>query len=63
MYKGIAWSCLLFGSLVFWSSYQIVPLQQTETEIISVLLFGIMGAVIAGMGLFGLWEIRKKSAN
>ena len=63
MYKGIAWSCLLFGSLVFWLSYQIVPLQQTETEIISVLLFGIMGAVIAGMGLFGLWEIRKKSTN
>jgi len=26
-------------------------------------LFGLMGAVIAVMGLFGLWEIRKKSAN
>ena len=60
MYKGIAWSCLLFGLLVFWFSYQIVPLQQTETEIISVLLFGIMGAITAGMGLFGLWECRQK---
>ena len=32
MYKGIAWSCLLFGSLVFWLSYQIVPLSRQKLK-------------------------------
>jgi len=63
IYRGVSWSCILFGLFLFWSSYQIVPFQQTAPEIISVLLFGLMGAVIAVMGLFGLWEIRKKSGN
>ena len=48
IYRGVSWSCILFGLFLFWSSYQIVPFQQTAPEIISVLLFGLMGAVIAG---------------
>ena len=60
IYRSVSWSCILFGLFLFWSSYQIVPFQQTAPEIISVLLFGLMGAVIAVMGLFGLWEIKKK---
>ena len=63
VYRGLSWSCLLFGLFLFWSSCEIVRYQQTAGEIIAMLLFGMMGAVMAVMGLFGLWEIRKKSAN
>ena len=60
VYKGLSWSCILFGLSVFWLSYEIVRFQQTAPEIISVILFGLIGAVMAVMGLFGVWEIRKK---
>ena len=60
VYRGLSWSCLLFGLLVFWLYYEIVGFQQKAPEFISVILFGLIGAVMAVMGLFGLWEIRKK---
>ena len=35
VYKGLSWSCFLFGLSVFWLSYEIVRFQQTAPEIIS----------------------------
>ena len=43
VYKGLSWSCFLFGLSVFWLSYEIVRFQQTAPEIISVILFGLIG--------------------
>lgn len=60
MYKGIAWACLLFGLILFGSSYELVKYQQTVGEIVSMIMVGIMGSVMFGMGLFGLWECRQK---
>ena len=63
IYRGLSWSCLLFGLFLFWSSWEIVRFQQTAGDIIAMLFLGTMGAVIALMGLFGLWECRQKSSN
>lgn len=60
IYRGLAWSCLLFGLFLFWSAWEIVRFQQTAGEIISMLFLGMMGAVIAVMGVFGLWECWQK---
>lgn len=60
MYRGLSWSCLLFGLFLFLSAWEIVRFQQSAGEIIAMLFLGMMGAVIAGMGLFGLWECWRK---
>jgi len=60
MYKGISWSCFLFGLILFGSSYELIKYQQTVGEIISMFMVGVMGSVMLGMGLFGLWECRQK---
>ena len=60
IYRGLSWSCLLFGLFLFWSSWEIVRFQQTAGDIIAMLFLGMMGAVIAVMGAFGLWECRRK---
>ena len=60
MYKGISWSCILFGLILFGSSYELVKYQQTVGEIIAMFMVGVMGSVMLGMGLFGLWECRQK---
>lgn len=60
IYRGLSCSCLLFGLFLFWSSWEIVRFQQTAGDIIAMLFLGMMGAVIAVMGVFGLWECRQK---
>ena len=60
IYRGLSWSCLLFGLFLFFSAWEIVRFQQTAGEIIAMLFLGMMGAVIAGMGAFGLWECWRK---
>lgn len=63
IYRGLSWSCLLFGLFLFWSSWEIVRFQVTAGEIVAMLFLGMIGAVMAVMGLFGLWECRQKSSN
>ncbi len=63
IYRGLSWSCLLFGLFLFWSSWEIVRFQQTSGEIIAMLFVGMMGAVLGVMGLFGLWECWQKRGN
>lgn len=63
IYRGLSWSCLLFGLFLFWSSWEIVRFQQTAGEIIAMLFVGIMGAVLGVMGVFGLWECWQKRGN
>ena len=60
IYRGLSWSCLLFGLFLFFSAWEIVRFQQTAGEIIAMLFLGMMGAVIAGLGVFGLWECWRK---
>lgn len=60
IYRGVSWSMVLFGSVLFWSALEIVRHQQTAGEIIAMLFLGMMGAVMGSMGLFGLWECWQK---
>lgn len=60
MYKGISLSMVFFGSVLFWSAFEIVRFQQSAGEIIAMLFLGMMGAVMGTMGLFGLWECWQK---
>lgn len=60
MYRGISWMCILFGLFLFWSAYEIVRYQTTASEIIAVIFLGMIGASMAGLGLFGMYEILGK---
>mgnify|MGYP005994086031 CR=1 FL=1 len=60
IYRGLSWSCLLFGLFLFWTSWEIVRFQQTAGDIIAMLFLGMIGASIIGLGLLGLWECRRK---
>ena len=60
MYKGLSWSCVLFGSILFASSYELVKYQSNAAEIIAMILVGVMGSVMFGLGTFGLWECWRK---
>ena len=62
IYKGISWACILFGLILFGSSYELLKYQQTAGEIVAMIMIGIMGSVVIVMGLFGLWELRRKKA-
>ena len=62
IYKGISWACILFGLILFGSSYELLKYQQTIGEIVAMIMVGIMGSVVIVMGLFGLWELRRKKA-
>tara|TARA_B100000212_G_scaffold305487_1_gene253521 strand:- start:33 stop:224 length:192 start_codon:yes stop_codon:yes gene_type:complete len=62
IYKGISWACILFGLIMFGSSYELLKYQQTAGEIVAMIMVGIMGSVVIVMGLFGLWELRRKKA-
>lgn len=62
IYKGISWACILFGLILFGSSYELIKYQQTVGEIVAMIMVGIMGSVVIVMGLFGLWELRRKKA-
>ena len=62
IYKGISWACILFGLIMFGSSYELLKYQQTAGEIVAMIMVGIMGSVVIIMGLFGLWELRRKKA-
>tara|TARA_B100000085_G_scaffold223106_1_gene208272 strand:+ start:97 stop:288 length:192 start_codon:yes stop_codon:yes gene_type:complete len=62
IYKGISWACILFGLILFGSSYELLKYQQTVGEIVAMIMVGIMGSVVIVMGLFGLWELRRKKA-
>mgnify|MGYP003131534682 FL=1 len=62
IYKGISWACILFGLILFGSSYELLKYQQTAGEIVAMIMVGIMGSVVIVMGLFGLWELRRKKA-
>ena len=62
IYKGISWACILFGLIMFGSSYELLKYQQTAGEIVAMIMVGVMGSVIIVMGLFGLWELRRKKA-
>ena len=62
IYKGISWACILFGLILFGSSYELLKYQQTAGEIVAMIMVGVMGSVIIVMGLFGLWELRRKKA-
>jgi len=60
MYKGLSWSCVLFGSILFVSSYELVKYQANAAEIIAMILVGVMGSVLFGLGIFGLYELWQK---
>mgnify|MGYP001181234711 FL=1 len=60
MYKGMSWSCILFGSVLFWSSYELVKYQSSAGEIIAMIFVGVMGSVMFGLGIFGLYELWQK---
>jgi len=60
VYKAMSWSCLLFGLFLFLSAWEIVRFQQSASEIIAMLIIGMMGAVVSAFGLFGLWECWRK---
>ena len=60
MYKGLSWSCILFGSILFVSSYELVKYQANAAEIIAMILVGVMGSVLFGLGIFGLYELWQK---
>ena len=60
MYKGLSWSCILFGSILFASSYELVKYQSNAAEIIAMILVGVMGSVMFGLGALGLWECWRK---
>ena len=62
IYKGISWACILFGLIMFGSSYELLKYQQTAGEIVAMIMVGVMGSVVIVMGLFGLWELRRKKA-
>ena len=62
IYKGISWACILFGLILFGSSYELLKYQQTVGEIVAMIMVGAMGSVVIVMGLFGLWELRRKKA-
>ena len=62
IYKGISWACILFSLILFGSSYELIKYQQTVGEIVAMIMVGIMGSVVIVMGLFGLWELRRKKA-
>lgn len=62
IYKGISWACILFGLILFGSSYELLKYQQTVGEIVAMIMVGVMGSVVIVMGLFGLWELRRKKA-
>tara|TARA_R100000700_G_scaffold26046_1_gene32862 strand:+ start:3115 stop:3306 length:192 start_codon:yes stop_codon:yes gene_type:complete len=62
IYKGISWACILFGLILFGSSYELLKYQQNAGEIVAMIMVGVMGSVIIVMGLFGLWELRRKKA-
>ena len=60
IYTGLSWSCILFGSVLFWSSYELVKYQSNAGEIIAMIFVGVMGSVMFGLGAFGLWECWRK---
>lgn len=60
MYRGLSWSCLLFGLILFVSAYELVRFQQSAGEILSMILVGVMGSLLFGLGVFGLWELWQK---
>jgi hypothetical protein len=60
MYKGMSWTCILFGLILFVSAYELVRYQQSSGEIVSMILVGVMGSVMFGLGVFGLWELWRK---
>lgn len=62
IYKGISWACILFGLILFGSSYELLKYQQTAGEIVAMIMVGVMGSIVIVMGLFGLWELRRKKA-
>jgi len=63
MYRVMSWGCLLFGLFLFLSAWEIVRFQQSASEIIAMLIIGMMGAVVGFFGLFGLWECWRKKMN
>ena len=60
IYKGLSWSCILFGSVLFWSSYELVKYQSNAGEIIAMIFVGVMGSVMFGLCVFVLWECWRK---
>lgn len=63
MYRTMSWGCILFGLFLFVSAYEIVRFQQSASEIIAMLIIGLMGAVVGVFGLFGLWECWQKRSD
>lgn len=60
MYCGLSWACVLVGLILFVSAYELVRFQQSAGEILSMILVGVMGSLLFGLGVFGLWECWKK---
>ena len=60
MYRGISWACVLVGLILFVSAYELVRFQQSAGEILSMILVGVMGSLLFGLGVFGLWELWQK---
>ena len=42
IYKGISWACILFGLILFGSSYELLKYQQTVGEIVAMIMVGQM---------------------
>lgn len=60
MYRGMSWACVLVGLILFVSAYELVRFQQSAGEILSMILVGVMGSLLFGLGVFGLWELWQK---
>jgi len=60
MYRSMSWACVLVGLILFVSAYELVRFQQSAGEILSMILVGVMGSLLFGLGVFGLWELWQK---
>ena len=60
VYNSFAWGMVLFGLVLFWSAYELIRYMETANEIIGMLFLGVMGIIMFGFGVMGLWEQWRK---
>jgi uncharacterized membrane protein len=62
LYNFFSWGMIMFGLILFWSTYELIKYMETANEIIGMLFLGTMGSVMFCFGVIALWEQWKKKA-
>jgi len=63
LYNFFSWGMVMFGLILFWSTYELIKYMETANEINGMLFLGAMGSIMFCFGVIALWEQWQKGRS